>query len=219
MTISWRAHSTDGDTGTDTLTLANPTGLADGDMMIAVVSSDGAQTWAEPIGWNELKDAINAGNDISVAVFWREASSETGTDFVASGTTTLAGQLFAFSHDTGTWDTPVAADINFTANTTNTNTTNALTSASGDAMVCAWINDGAQAESTPTPVGMTATQYLTPGTLGHSGWYQTGLSGASETRAMTFGTNDEIGSAIVMVSDSAGPAATSKLVVLRRRYR
>jgi hypothetical protein len=57
------------------LTINKPAGTVDGDLMVAFVGGDGANsiTWTGPAGWTE---AIDAGSKPGIAVYYKTASSE-----------------------------------------------------------------------------------------------------------------------------------------------
>lgn len=124
--------STTESAATTTMTLDVPTGVQDGDLLVAVAASEEIETLATPAGWTlQQSGDVGAGGDPSVFVFTREASSEPASyDFVFGAGGEKLGIMSAY---TGVQTTPdVVSSLNTGTSATPTCPT---VTPGGDALV------------------------------------------------------------------------------------
>lgn len=76
---------------TTTLTLSPPAGVAQGDLLIALVLYNGTDAGWSASGWTEVRDASGR------AVYWKTAGASEGNSTFTFGTTsTLSGHMIAY---------------------------------------------------------------------------------------------------------------------------
>lgn len=86
------------------ITINVPTGTANGDFLLMVVTDSNPVTWTQPSGWTLIGNAADAGNDDNFAsAYWRIASSEPGsyTVSLSSATSPMCGVIARYTGTTG----------------------------------------------------------------------------------------------------------------------
>lgn len=88
MAIAYRSSSKATNSSTNSLTVTAPSGIVNGDILVAVAYINGTQTVTAPAGWTQI-DVVNPGTYFTARLyaFWKRASGESG-DYTFSGSTT-----------------------------------------------------------------------------------------------------------------------------------
>ena len=159
--IAFRAQSTA--TGSSSLTLARPTGVVAGDVMIAQVAHRfGQTTLSAPTGWNLIR-RDTAADEVSSAVYWKVAANgdpATNT-FTLVGTSKIhmVGGIAAYSGvDTTAPVNASGARVGWSM----TATTPSVTTTAADTLVLHTLSK--RQEVTPAPAGTTSRWGLLSGT-------------------------------------------------------
>ena len=122
MAIAYES-SASANSNTSPLTITKPSGLSEGDLMVAHVSANSGNAWTDPSGWLEVAALTNSA-DRDSSVYVKVATSADAAasdfDFVNGGSTMeLTGTLFRFSGNFNSTDSIVSSD----ADTNNGGTT------------------------------------------------------------------------------------------------
>lgn len=90
--------STSNSNGSSTLVISKPTGTAEGDLMVAVMASDGTVTWSGDTGWTELADQ---GSTPSLCVAYKIAGASEGPSYTftsSNNTRKLSGSILTYRY-------------------------------------------------------------------------------------------------------------------------
>ena len=185
----------------NTCTINKPANTAEGDLMIAILTADGAQN-ATLAGWTGIAAATFSANGLGLTTLYREAGAGEGANYAFDfgAATAGGGCILRFSKTGGAWAvapnaTEVPTEIGVTESTTSS-----ITLTAGSILITIYINDGTNTVSS-SPPDMTARSTLLgdgSNTCAQVVYTQTGLSGAI-TKALTWGTSDEAGNAAVEI--------------------
>ncbi len=95
---------------TDTVTIPAPSGIANNDILIAVVYAEPqTQTISPPAGWSSVVSGTNTGYPFKLQIFWKRANSESGSYvFTETGNSWGTGTIFRVSGCITT-ETPIGA--------------------------------------------------------------------------------------------------------------
>lgn len=78
MTIAYRSGNTAGNATGTNLTVTAPTGIANDDILIAVLYREGG-AWTPPAGWTQVgADIADSGANMTLAAYYKRAASESG---------------------------------------------------------------------------------------------------------------------------------------------
>lgn len=147
MAISFVASSrapawTGSSNNTSSVSCAKPTGVANGDVMIAYCQSGGGATHTAPTGWTLLSNYQNTGSLLTSSIFYKVASSE-GSSYSFSDDlgdlTPMCVQIVAY-RGVDTTSSPV--DVHTEANTGGTNTASAPSATSTAVGRYVWFRTG-----------------------------------------------------------------------------
>lgn len=144
-----------GTSGTATVTIAVPTGTADGDVMIAIVQRGGASSLPDvPAGWTSI-DSQSTGP--SVRNYWKVASSEPASyDFTASSTN-IAGVIATYRGVSTV--SPINTSVAWNRLATSTNiTATTLTPSVHDCMIVFLGGGGGSTGTVTKPDGWNARE-------------------------------------------------------------
>ena len=180
-------------TSSTTISLSVPSGVQNGDLLIAIVSAGGGavSSWTQASFTFALSETSRNPN---LAVAYRIASSEPASyTFTAGASALLGAQMIAFRG--AAWDT-----IGTIATTNNTNTlaANGITVAQNNAILLgAWaINNPSSTFTTPTGMSLVASS-LTANNPNWAVFSQNVSAGATSTRSSTFNTSTANASAVL----------------------
>lgn len=157
MAVTWQTEAHAGNKAVASLTISKPSGVVDGDLMVAFIGCTGsAVTITPPAGWTAIRNDTDT-STINERSFWKIASSEGASyDFTFSASTNCLGSIHRITGHDAT--TPIdasggqtnASSLSVTAPTITTATANTL-------LLFASVitsNGGGSATST-APGGMT----------------------------------------------------------------
>lgn len=188
-------------TGTTSAAVTKPTGVVDGDLLVAVAFSFGAPS--PPAGWTQFGSNLSV-SSFTVSAWWKVAASE-GASFTFTGATATDAAVTAYVPPSGTLTIDVG---NGQANTSSTSCTapSITLAASGDLLVFIAFEDTA-ASATP-PSGLTETFDNTIFEIAHdlSG---TVTSGATGTKVATLATAKANGAFLVGFKSAATSASVT----------
>jgi hypothetical protein len=125
MTVAYVAHDCKRFTSSTSLVIPKPAGVADGDLLVAVIMND-TNTSTPPAGWSTLRaSSAGAGSAGNVGVFYKIAASEGASFAFAHSLDSASGIVIAYrgvDQSTPIGDLASAADmasnLSFTAPTT-----------------------------------------------------------------------------------------------------
>jgi hypothetical protein len=149
------ASSADTGTGASTLTLARPTGIASGDVLVATLAVAATGTVTAPSGWTVVQN-ITSGTTLRHATWYRVATgSEPASYAWALGTSrAAAGAISAYRGVNGT--VPIDASATGTGASGNATAPVVTTSSAGDLVIAA---SGFATATTVTPDATTTERY------------------------------------------------------------
>lgn len=155
MAIAFRAGTSIAvASGNSPLLLTKPTGLTEGDVMIAIVGGANDYTTTNSAGFTELFDTFNAeGNQVQMGVYYKVATasdvSATDFSFTTSSGADMAGCLLAFSGVDNT--DPIGGSNGTTSATDSSNPS--FTGFTPDGANCMYIMAWNHCESSRTASG------------------------------------------------------------------
>ena len=210
--IAFRAASSGSNDATTSIVFAKPTGVASGDVLLAVISVRGNPTILPPSGWTEVRLDIN-GNTIRQGVYVHVAggSEPASYTFDFSKAHSAAGGIVAFSGVDGS--NPVDAhDGQINASSTSI-TAPSITTTGPDRMLVGFFGIPSLTSMTP-PGGMTERiDVAAPSTNTYkvTAGVASGLvaaAGATGTRtAVAANSATNIGQLVALRPGSSGPPA------------
>ena len=176
MAIAYRSHTAQNTSGSGTITIAKPSGVVDGDVLIAFFSEDtDTPRITAPAGWSPMAGTgINADGSIVVGTsavlqcFYKVASGE-GASWGFTPSTSYTGVSGVVAYSGGDPSTPIdVAAGTSTANDTNHTSASITPSVANTMLVGIWMVDSNAANSWSS-ADMTeridqssgATQYVT----------------------------------------------------------
>lgn len=198
VSISFVQFSSGVDVGGVTTSIAMPSGVSDGDLMIAVITADGAEeTMTAPIGWTSLTDVSNGTSNRQWA-FYRVADSDTGPySFELSSARTTGGHIIAFSKSSGSWTAPTTTNYNNTSSVDSlTVETGSVTTTNGSVLLVAYGNDGPNTVATAPPG--TATSVV-GNYVSNTLYYEAITTGASMTRTLVWDDGGDVDSTSIAI--------------------
>jgi hypothetical protein len=156
-TISFVATSSaDTGTGASTLTLAPPTGIAAGDVLVATLAIAGTGTVTAPSGWTAVQN-ITSGTAMRHATWYRVATTSEPASYqwgLSASRTAAAGAIGAYRGVNGT--VPIDASATSTGASGNATTPAVTTTSVGDLAIAA---TGFATATTVTPDASTTERY------------------------------------------------------------
>ena len=210
--ISFRSASSA--KGKDSLTIPTPSGVTNGDVMVAQISNrNGLPTLVAPLGWNLVRRETNA-NVIATAIFWKAVgAAELGSaTFSLVGTLDehMAGGIVAYRGADTT--NPVHAS-GTSAGYSTTATTPSVTTTSANTMLFQTI--AKRQEVMPAPGGTTSRWAVSSGpganSLGATAGDETfGGPGASPSRSSSTDFSSEwVAHTVALRRVASTPTATA----------
>ena len=189
---AFRADAEASGTGTSAV-VTKPTGTADNDILVAIVSNRVGSDVSAPAGWTHLvSQKATAVNIHYTCVYWKRASSE-GADYTFTWASSglYRATVSAYSGAITTGSPFEDTDYTSNVNTTTTHTLPAMTSAGANRLAIGMISamdDANSSISFTVPAGYTETQD-SAGVIGHEGSYiAVAAAGAVASAAATSST-------------------------------
>lgn len=156
-TPALRADTTVASGARSTLTIGKPTGTADGDLLVAAIIVDSADTVTAPAGWNLIATTLYSASAKHTKTYWKVASSEGASwDWTIGASVGNNGWVGAY---TGCKITNVAAELVSSSNPNQAGVTNVVasavtTTAVNSLLIGVWFCAGARTWNT-VPADMT----------------------------------------------------------------
>jgi hypothetical protein len=166
-----------------TLVINKPTGVQEGDLMVAVMATDSSVTWTGDTSWTEVSDT---GNRTGLRIAWKRAGASEGASytFTSSSSRRLSGVILAYRN--ATFGTMGTVQDYSTAPSGNIMVAPSITVADpGSRLLAAYANRISSTTYT-TPSGMTSRAVDANATA--PSWHvfdQEVGAGASGTRSST----------------------------------
>ena len=189
---TFRADAEASGTGTSAV-VTKPTGTADNDILVAIVSNRVGSDVSAPAGWTHLvSQKATAVNIHYTCVYWKRASSE-GADYTFTWASSglYRATVSAYSGAITTGSPFEDTDYTSNVNTTTTHTLPAMTSAGANRLAIGMtsaMDDANSSISFTVPAGYTETQD-SAGVIGHEGSYiAVAAAGAVASAAATSST-------------------------------
>lgn len=157
MAVAVRAASGNG-TGGGAVVVTKPTGVVDGDLLVAIqiADSDGtAAALTAPTGWTSAASITPTA--MGPAKVWTKTAASEGTSYSFGGGATSASEVAILAFTAGTWNTTTPlASITWGGSTTSSTSHVApsITGVAGGELVCAFASQGGALTRT-APSGMT----------------------------------------------------------------
>jgi hypothetical protein len=157
--ISFRSSSTASTAGATSLTISPPSGLANNDVMIAIINANvETTTITPPSGWTLIRSLNNNNPPITAnaSIYYKRAASESGSyRFDISSSQRIVGAISAFS-GVITSGNPVDVSSGQSNNSSATATAPSITTTRNNEMlVYASVDDNSPASTWTAPSGMT----------------------------------------------------------------
>ncbi|MGK2898599.1 MAG: hypothetical protein ACSLE9_07910 [Burkholderiaceae bacterium] len=223
------AQSAASNVGSTTVVITKPSGVADGDVLVACVSIRAANTsaWSAPDGtWTSLGE-ISDGDEVTSEVFWKPITNAAGeaasyTFTYGAGGKTSGGIIRVSGADTAA---PVDGAIGTgagEASTTNTITASEVTTSGPDRLLLFF---GATRFNTATwtmPTGFDTEWWDVASTGGAASSNSTSMAatdtqasaGGSGTKTATYsGANDAWTAILIAIKEPAAPLATKPTII------
>ncbi len=149
MTVAYRSHTVQNNSGSGTITINKPSGVVDGDVLIAFFSEDSnTPRITPPGGWTAFSGTgIGASGEIVVGTsavlqcFYKVASSE-GASWAFTPSASYTGVVGVIAYSGGDTTTPInVAAGTTTASSTNHTSASITPSVSGCMLVGIWMID------------------------------------------------------------------------------
>lgn len=136
MAGTYRSQTTVTGATAANITISKPSGVADGDILIALIYLEAPKTVTAPSGWATVHTKISVDTDHDHHVFWKRASSEGASwQWTWTGSTWRLGYVAAYSGCIASGDPfSVAASTN-SATSGQTLTHNTITTGHADTLI------------------------------------------------------------------------------------
>jgi hypothetical protein len=196
-TIGYESASKAECDGSTTLSISAPSGISDGDLMVAVVVCDTlTDPSSTPSGWTEFTGSPVSSLSHRTHLYYKEASSESGTyDWGYAASQDVTGVIARLSKTGGTWDVDQDYDEAFVASGSTTVDCPALTATDSSMMILASSADGPNTvvgETQPASMTFVEEQVNAVGASCSSAmWYQAYSSGSTGTKTVTYSSTEE----------------------------
>lgn len=204
----WQSAGTATAGNSDTVTVTAPTGIADGNILLAVIYAEpGTQTISPPTGFTSiLKKASGASEDFCVEWFWKRASGESGNyAFTETGNTWGNGIIHRISGAIASGSPIDAIGAGDTAVGSNPTLTGITTLSTDTLLLYTLANFDGGAGTAPS--GMTER-------ADSSGRYLADLAiaapAATGNKQATFASDTWVGVLIAIASQAASGGRTTK---------
>lgn len=87
--------------GSTSLTLNKPSGVADGDLLVAVIATSSNTTFTPPAGWTSVASYNDGADTSTIEMWWKIASGEGASWQWTFGSTKAAGGVVAYTPSAG----------------------------------------------------------------------------------------------------------------------
>jgi len=152
-TITQRGTATSNSTSSGTsTTVTKPTGVVSGDVMLAVVTHDGAADTITATGWTII-GTYTSGSDINFAMYYRVAGGAEGANYSFSTVSShaLAASIVAYYNVA----TPVFDDYSISTNSASTSMTGTTVFGTATANMLVFLGGITNNSASAPPAGMT----------------------------------------------------------------
>ena len=208
MAVAYRHLTTAQATPATTIVNTPPTGLANNDILILYLYyEDSTPTVTPPTGFTELTNCASHGTHVHQRVYWKRASSESGSYTTSfNGASTYAQSMLVAYSGAVTTGTPIE-DSDKTSGSGTTITLPSVTTLTANTVILGFCSDY-NFSTTYTSSDLTERGDVTGLFLGD---ISQATSGSSGTKAITASLSDEYAGAILNIAETSGAAESSSV--------
>lgn len=210
LPITFRSSSTTNYASRDTLTITAPSGITNGDVMVAhVLWSGNAVTVTAPSGWAQLGSTLTASDGggfyLNSGIFTKTAASESGSYVWTSSWNAgvMQGMIDVYSGANGTVN---AYSSNWAINTGNTNAdaTGITTTVNGCMLIYTNFDWGDTFNNLTPPTGFTERDEVNPLVYGADMLQSTAGATGTVTHATNSNSSNPRGAWLIALAPAAG---------------
>lgn len=186
------------------VTVTAPTGIQDGDLLVAVFSVDvgSGVTDTPPSGFTEVLGDVGPTSGQVTFLYQKTASSESGNyTFQSDQSDWCSAHIAVFRKTGGSWtDLTTASYSNESDDSGSSLTTGSVTTQDDSILFCAWVTSATTSQPSSAPVPpMTKVEGVSQSGLSMYSYYQNIATGAATTKSLTWDFSGSMSSVAAVI--------------------